>query len=57
MQIKVLFDSVVLDNKFLTGWGVSYLIDDKILFDTGEKPLLLIPCSEISCKGFLFVLQ
>jgi len=37
MQIKVLFDSVALDNKFLAGWGVSYLIDDKILFDTGEK--------------------
>lgn len=37
MQIKILFDSVALDSRFLTGWGVSYLIDGKILFDTGEK--------------------
>lgn len=37
MQIKILFDSVALDNRFLSGWGVSYLIDNKILFDTGEK--------------------
>ena len=42
MQIKILFDSVSLNNKFSTGWGVSFLIDEKILFDTGEKsaPLL-----------------
>ena len=38
MQIKILFDNVALDDRFLSGWGVSYLIDDKILFDTGEKP-------------------
>lgn len=37
MQIKILFDSVALDDRFLSGWGVSYLIDNKILFDTGEK--------------------
>ncbi|MFC1698747.1 MBL fold metallo-hydrolase [Candidatus Omnitrophota bacterium] len=37
MQIRVLFDSVAMDNRFLTGWGVSYLIDGKVLFDTGEK--------------------
>jgi len=37
MQIKILFDSVALDNRFLTGWGISYLIDGKVLFDTGEK--------------------
>ena len=41
MDIKILFDSVALDNKFLTGWGVSYLIEDKILFDTGEDPYFL----------------
>jgi len=42
MEIKILFDSVALDKGFLTGWGISYLIDNKILFDTGEKsrPLL-----------------
>jgi len=37
MQIKILFDSTALDNRFLTGWGVSYLIDGWLLFDTGEK--------------------
>ncbi|MFH1594309.1 MAG: MBL fold metallo-hydrolase [Candidatus Omnitrophota bacterium] len=42
MQIKILFDSVALDNRFLTGWGVSYLIDGKILFDTGEKSSSLL---------------
>ena len=37
MQIKVLFDKDALDKKLRTGWGVSFLIDDKVLFDTGEK--------------------
>lgn len=37
MRIKILFDSVALDNRFSTGWGISYLVDNKILFDTGEK--------------------
>ena len=41
MQIKILFDSVSSDDRFMTSWGVSYLIDDKILFDTGGKPDLL----------------
>ena len=41
MQIKILFDSVALDNRFSTGWGVSYLVDGKILFDTGEKSTVL----------------
>ena len=38
MQIKILFDSVALDNRFTTGWGVSYLVNNRVLFDTGEKP-------------------
>ena len=42
MQIKILFDNLALDNRFLTGWGLSYLIDGKILFDTGEKSNLLL---------------
>lgn len=42
MQIKILFDRVALDKRFLTGWGVSYLIDEKILFDTGERGIWLI---------------
>ncbi|MDP8213097.1 MAG: MBL fold metallo-hydrolase [Candidatus Zapsychrus exili] len=49
MDIKILFDSVALDNKFLTGWGVSYLIDDKILFDTGEDPYFLL--SNMACMN------
>jgi 7,8-dihydropterin-6-yl-methyl-4-(beta-D-ribofuranosyl)aminobenzene 5'-phosphate synthase len=37
MKIKVLFDKLSLDEKLKIGWGVSFLVDDKILFDTGEK--------------------
>ncbi|MDD4995768.1 MAG: MBL fold metallo-hydrolase [Patescibacteria group bacterium] len=47
MQIKILFDKNALDKalyptltgkrKVYTGWGVSFLVDDRILFDTGEK--------------------
>ncbi|MCX5814770.1 MAG: MBL fold metallo-hydrolase [Proteobacteria bacterium] len=36
MEIKILFDSKRLSNRFLMGWGVSYLIENRILFDTGE---------------------
>jgi 7,8-dihydropterin-6-yl-methyl-4-(beta-D-ribofuranosyl)aminobenzene 5'-phosphate synthase len=37
MKIKVLFDKLALDERLQTGWGVSFLVDDKILFDTGEN--------------------
>ena len=37
MRIKVIFDKGALGKKLYTGWGVSFLVDDKILFDTGEK--------------------
>ena len=37
MQIKILFDKDTEDKKLRTGWGVSFLIDGKVLFDTGEK--------------------
>jgi len=37
MKIKVLFDKGALDKDIRTGWGVSFLINDKILFDAGEK--------------------
>jgi len=37
MRIKVIFDKEALDKKLHTGWGVSFLVDDKVLFDTGEK--------------------
>jgi len=37
MKIRVLFDKGALDKNLRTGWGVSFLVNDKILFDTGEK--------------------
>ncbi|MBN1353180.1 MAG: MBL fold metallo-hydrolase [Candidatus Omnitrophica bacterium] len=37
MKIKVLFDKDSKDKRLHTGRGVSFLVDDKILFDTGEK--------------------
>jgi len=37
MRIKILFDSIASDNRFSTGWGVSYLVNGKVLFDTGER--------------------
>ena len=37
MEIKILFDSKRLNRKFSMGWGISYLINGQILFDTGER--------------------
>lgn len=37
MKVKILFDKDTKDKKLHTGWGVSFLIDGKILFDTGEN--------------------
>jgi 7,8-dihydropterin-6-yl-methyl-4-(beta-D-ribofuranosyl)aminobenzene 5'-phosphate synthase len=42
MWIKVLFDKDTNDKKLHTGWGVSFLVDNKILFDTGENGLWLL---------------
>jgi len=42
MKVKILFDKDTSDKKLHTGWGISFLIDDKILFDTGEKGPWLI---------------
>ena len=42
MKIKILFDSEALDKSFSTGWGVSYLIDDILLFDTGSDARILL---------------
>jgi 7,8-dihydropterin-6-yl-methyl-4-(beta-D-ribofuranosyl)aminobenzene 5'-phosphate synthase len=36
MEIKIVFDKEAKNKKYLTGWGISYLIDNNILFDTGE---------------------
>jgi len=37
MKINILFDKDTKNKKLHTGWGVSFLIDEKILFDTGEN--------------------
>ena len=37
MKIRVIFDKAALDKNIRVGWGVSFLLDGKILFDTGEK--------------------
>ncbi|MBN2830693.1 MAG: MBL fold metallo-hydrolase [Candidatus Omnitrophica bacterium] len=37
MKIKVLFDKIALNKDLRTGWGVSFLVEGKILFDAGEK--------------------
>lgn len=36
MEIKVIFDKNTDNNKLHIGWGISLLINNKILFDTGE---------------------
>ncbi|NQT33265.1 MAG: MBL fold metallo-hydrolase [Candidatus Omnitrophica bacterium] len=36
MNIKILFDNNAEKKSILTGWGFSVLVDDSILFDTGE---------------------
>jgi len=42
MLIKILFDNAALKKRYSAGWGVSYLINDTVLFDTGEKSSSLI---------------
>lgn len=42
MKIKILFDKGTKDKKLHTGWGVSFLAGEKILFDTGENGAWLI---------------
>ncbi|MCD6227859.1 MAG: MBL fold metallo-hydrolase [Candidatus Omnitrophica bacterium] len=37
MRLRVLLDKEVMSQDFEGGWGVSYLVDDDLLFDTGEK--------------------
>lgn len=36
MEIKIVFDKDTENKRYSTGWGISYLIDNNILFDTGE---------------------
>jgi len=42
MNIKILFDKLSSDKNLRTGWGVSFLIDGRMLFDTGERGDFLI---------------
>lgn len=37
MKVQVLFDKQALKSDLRTGWGLSFLVDNRILFDTGEK--------------------
>ena len=37
MQVKTLFNSASVDNDLSIGWGVSFLVGNGVLFDTGEK--------------------
>ncbi|MFA5007691.1 MAG: MBL fold metallo-hydrolase [Candidatus Omnitrophota bacterium] len=36
MKLKIIFDKERIDDRFESGWGLSYLLEDT-LFDTGEK--------------------
>lgn len=42
MEIKILFNDKAINNNFSIGWGLSLLIGEHILFDTGEKGDYLI---------------
>jgi len=37
MEIKILFDKEAIDRSLHAGWGVSFLINQEVLFDTGEN--------------------
>jgi len=37
MEIKIVFDKEAVNKNLHIGWGLSILIDKKILFDTGER--------------------
>lgn len=37
MEAKIVFNNAVVSDKFISGWGFSCLVDNRVLFDTGEK--------------------
>ena len=37
MKIKIIFDKHAVNKSLFTGWGVSFLVNNEILFDTGEN--------------------
>ncbi len=42
MIIKIIFDKKSLKDKYFCGWGLSFMVDNKTLFDTGEKAEYII---------------
>lgn len=42
MYAQNIFDNRSRESRLHTGWGLSFLIDDRILFDTGESGVELI---------------
>jgi len=42
MEVKTLFDNETINKDLRRGWGLSFLIDQKILFDTGENGFWLL---------------
>ncbi|MCM8827221.1 MAG: MBL fold metallo-hydrolase [Candidatus Omnitrophica bacterium] len=37
MTIRIVFDKDTEDKNLIGGWGITYLVDNSLLFDTGEK--------------------
>jgi len=42
MKIQIIFDKDRVDERLCAGWGVAYLVNGSLLFDTGEKGDYLI---------------
>ena len=42
MEIKIIFNNESVSKELFNGWGFSCLIDNRILFDTGEKSEYLL---------------
>lgn len=42
MEIITIFDNETVDKRLRKGWGLSFLVGQKILFDTGENGLWLL---------------
>ncbi|MBN2103197.1 MBL fold metallo-hydrolase [bacterium] len=38
VSVKIVYDNTACDNNYQFGWGFSCLVDNRILFDTGEAP-------------------
>ena len=41
MKTEIIFNNEAINRKFSIGWGFSCLVDNRILFDTGESPKYL----------------